>query len=689
MLKECLTHSPVPKLNRSAGSSKDDFPLVQLTVVSGPDAGLSRSFRKHDISIGRDASNDFVLSDGFVSNRHGVIDIASNDLKYRDVKSRHGSLVMVNNVSTHLTDQTQETTTRVGHGAELQLGCSVIKLILPENVSTGPKMAAQTERNMAIEVPTRRQQPGRAPDRSGKPPGRETREQLITASHEPVSSISERFASNDTRLELLFRLAGQLNASTSLDDVLDLVVEATFEAFPAANFFAITLVDDEGKPADVPLLTRVRGELADDDDEELILSSSILNRVIESRESVLFVKDSLGADVSQSILDARITACLCSPLVGQRSLLGVMEVDTRGRGSMFSKQDLDLFSILASNVAFAVERAKLADNIVQMFESFVEASVTAIEARDPTTAGHSQRVASYTLELAQTVNDVAAGPLKDIFLGDEELTELRYASLLHDFGKIAVREDVLQKATRLPEINMELVEQRFETIKALAHRTMMAKLTERAVSEGKPISAAELDEVRSRYRAVEDDIARSVAFLREVSAAGFVTDEQIARVRKLGQRHYVGADGVRRPFLTDWEIENLTIQKGTLNEAEWDNMRSHALRSEQYLERIPWGDELKNVPCIAGAHHEKLDGSGYPRGLKAEDIIPQVRMMTISDIFDALTASDRPYRKAATVDRALKILHLEADDGKLDRDLVGVFEELVIPRIVSQIPSLQ
>lgn len=683
-------------MNRNVDAKSEGHPLVQLTVVSGPDAGLSRSFRKSDISIGRDASNDFVLSDGFVSNRHGEIEVDPAELVYRDLRSRHGSLVMVNNVSTHLTDTNRESKAKVGHGAELQLGCSVIKLILPENITTGQTLDEVTERNPALSV----SEPGRSPV-PGRPPGgasftdrpqSEAREQLITASQESVSSLTERFASNDKRLELLFKLAGQLNASTSLHDVLDLVVEATFEAFPAANLFAITLVDENGNAEDEPLLTRMRGELADeheDDDAELILSSSILNRVIETRESVLFVKDSLGADVSQSILDARITACLCSPLVGQRSLLGVMEVDTRGRGSLFSKQDLDLFSILASNVAFAVERAQLGDNIVQMFESFVEASVNAIEARDPTTAGHSQRVANYTLTLAEIVNGVKQGPLKDIHMSDEQLTELRYASLLHDFGKIAVREKVLQKATRLPELNMELIAQRFETIKALAHRTMMAKLTESAVASEKPVSREQLDVVSRRFKAIEADLKRSLETLYQASSASFVDDELAAKIRKIGERHYVDAAGQMRPFLTDFEIENLTIRKGTLNDEEWENMRSHALRSEQYLERIPWGAELKNVPCIAGAHHEKLDGSGYPRGLTADEIVPQVRMMTISDIFDALTASDRPYRKAATVDRALKILHLESDEGKLDRDLVLVFEDLVIPRIVSEIPSLQ
>lgn len=638
-------------------------------MVSGPDTGLSQSFRQSRISLGRDGRNDFVLTDGFVSNRHGELVYRNGQLTYRDLKSRHGSLVMVNNVSTHLQQQDGQQV-EVVNGAELQIGCSVLKLDMPEHADTRPveRSSAVDDANITVTHEA----------------GGTHREQLITAAHEPVSALTRRIDGNDRRLQILFELAGQLNALSTIDEVLERIVEATFEAFPAANFFAVTLIDDPEHPKlEQPYLTRVRGHL-EETGERPLLSRSILERVLTEGQAVLWVKDSLGLEVSQSILDAKITACLAAPLVGQRSLLGLMLVDTRGRGSLFSKQDLDLFSVFASNAAFALERAKLSDSIVQMFESFVEASVTAIEARDPTTAGHSQRVASYTLELAQVVNSIPHGRLGDIEFSLNELTELRYAALLHDFGKIAVREDVLMKGTRLPEVQMQLVEQRIQTMKALQYRVLL----ERSIAAGTPpeqlVAAveAEFEKVVAEY----DQIAKR---LRQISQAPFVDDDAMGFIHELGSRTYVSLTGEELPFLFPVEVQNLTIRRGTLNESEWDNMRSHAQRSEDYLQRIPWSDDLRNIPCIAGAHHEKLDGSGYPARLEAPQIIPQVRMLTISDIFDALTAADRPYRKAATIQRAVEILHLEADDNKLDKELVEVFEGEVIPRIRHIVPSNQ
>jgi len=270
--------------------------------VSGPDTGLSQSFRQTRISLGRDGRNDFVLTDGFVSNRHGELVYRNGQLTYRDLKSRHGSLVMVNNVSTHLQEQDGQQV-EVATGAELQIGCSVLKLDLPERADTKPveQAAAVDDANITVTHET----------------GSTHREQLITAAHEPVSALTRRIDGNDRRLQILFQLAGQLNALTTIDEVLDRIVAATFEAFPAANFFAVTLIDDPEHPnIEQPYLTRVRGHL-EETGEQPLLSKSILERVLTEGQAVLWVKDSLGLEVSQSILDAKITACLAAPLVGR------------------------------------------------------------------------------------------------------------------------------------------------------------------------------------------------------------------------------------------------------------------------------------------------------------------------------------------------------------------------------------
>lgn len=638
---------------------------------------MSRTFTQQRVCLGRDRRNDFVLNDGFVSNRHGEICLEDGKVIYRDLQSRHGSLVHSDRASLRLHDSERVSEIQLKAGAEVQIGSTLLEVVVtpieePRLEPTHPGAQAP-----------------QAPLPEATQPSVELRQRFITTAHKPVQALTQSFEANDRRLAILFRLAGQLNGLTALDEILDLIVEATFDAFGGANFFVVTLVEDlESVGLERPFFTRMRGAPGESqEDAEPILSLSILKRVVDTRESVLFVKDSLGSQVTQSIIDAKITACMCAPLVGQRSLLGVMQVDTRGRGSLFSKHDLDLFNILASNVAFAIERARLAESIVEMFEGFVAASVNAIEARDPITAGHSERVARYTLELAEAVNEIGTGPLKDVHLDVHELTELRYAALLHDFGKIAVQENVLQKEARLPDSQMRLLEQRFEMIKELTYKTWLRNFVQGLEAGELMITGTGLAEMDVRFAQFSSQLDEILDWLKHVNTANFLKDEDVARVRGMGKQYFVDSHGRRRPYLEPLEVENLCIVKGTLNDEEWVNMRSHAAFSEDYLARIPWSDELKNIPCIAGAHHEKLDGSGYPKGIKAELILPQVRMLTISDIFDALTASDRPYRKAAPIEKAMQILTWESDEQKLDRDLVEVFGSIVIPRVQHFVPN--
>ena len=638
---------------------------VKLTVVSGPDAGKSLTFHQSEVTIGRAPGNDFVLSDGFVSSFHGVIVTdESPEVIYEDLESRHGTLVALDDETLRL-HKDGERTNALPDGCEVQVGCTLMRVEIREM----PRADAIGDgSSLGVEE----SEPGS--------------DKVITQALEPVQSISRGFETEDERLAILFRLAGELNGRTELDEILDLVVDATFDAFPNANFFAITLVSEpEEVGAESPFFTRVRGDLPDysKEDEEPILSTSILNNVVENQESVLFLKDSIGTEVSESILEAEITSCLCAPLVGQRSLLGVMEVDTRGVGGVFSRRDLDLFSVLASNVAFAIERAELSHNILEMFESFVAASVDAIEARDPTTAGHSERVTKYTLEFARTVNELADGPSEEIELNRDELKELRYAALLHDFGKIAVEEAVLQKGKRLEEESLELIEQRYETIKGKAFE----KLVREAFDDDEEMSGERFEDLEVDHEAFCDELDDRLAKIRDLADAPALEDDQIAWVESLGEKSFVDADGTEYPYLTPFEVESLSIQFGTLNDEEWEKIKSHPAHSERFLERIPWSEELERIPTIAGAHHEKLDGSGYPKGLDAEELIPQVRMLTIADIFDALTASDRPYRDAYSVEKAVSILEMEAEEGKLDEELVEVFIDEVLDRIRDMIPK--
>jgi 3',5'-cyclic-nucleotide phosphodiesterase len=637
---------------------------VELEVLSGPDTGKTLSFVQPEVTIGRASDNDYVLNDGFVSSYHGVIRTNGiGEVEYRDLESSHGSLVALEDGTRRLHKDGEQVDTLVD-GCELQVGCTLIEVQVREAIREG---GGETTGEFG----------GQSENESDK---------VITQALEPVQSISRGFETDDERLEILFRLAGELNGRTELQEILDLVVDATFDAFPNANFFAITLVTSpEEVGTESPFYTRVRGDLPDysKQDEEPVLSTSILEHVVERQESILFLKDSIGAEVSDSIVEADITSCLCAPLVGQRSLLGVMEVDTRGEGGVFSRRDLDLFSVLASNVAFAIERAELSHNILEMFESFVAASVDAIEARDPTTAGHSERVTDYTMEFVQTVNNIDEGPVADLHLDHSERKELRYAALLHDFGKIGVDEAVLQKGKRLPESHLEIIEQRFEALKAGAFEKRIRDIFENQET----LSRETFEAVDDEYEAFCERLDGYLAKINEIADAASLTDEQVEWVEGIGEESFVDAEGDEHRFLTPFEVDSLSIRFGTLNDEEWEKVKSHPSHSERFLERIPWSEQLDRIPTIAGAHHEKLDGSGYPNGMEAEELIPQMRMLTIADIFDALTASDRPYRDAYSIDRAVAILEAEAEEGKLDADLVEVFAEDVLPKIADRVPD--
>jgi 3',5'-cyclic-nucleotide phosphodiesterase len=624
---------------------------VKMTVVSGPDLGKSASFEKEHVTIGRDVHNDFVLTDGFVSNWHGELMFEQNSFVYYDLRSRHGTLVLIDDVSINLHDSNHVRHVRVLDGSEIQVGSTLIRL--------------------GIEVSQRKTTPSPALMSYG------TDEKYITAAHRPIEDWTTNFESGDSELQILLGLANQLNRLNRIEDILDLIVETTFEAFGSANFFAISLMGEDGELT--PFVTRNRN--VSDDASGVILSQSILQRVVDTKESVLFVRDHVGMEISQSILEAQITACLCAPLVGQHSLIGVVQADTRGHGSLFSRKDLDLFSVLASSTAFAIERARMTEDIYHMFESFVQASVTAIEARDPTTAGHSQRVATFALSLAESASHIEVGELAEVHFTPPEFKELRYAALLHDFGKVGVRESVLTKRYRVDDTTMAVIAQRFATCKHILEIRAWHELMEALKTEERCPCEADGEGLRLAHQEAIREFDEHLRFIADAREVSYLNDDGVARIRKIGDQRIRTLDGRDLPLLTEEELQHLTVQKGNLTEPEWENMRAHTTKSEDYLNQIPWSADLRQIPCFAGMHHEKLDGSGYPRGVSAEDIPAQVRIITIADIYDAITASDRPYKTSSSPEFAVKVLRSEAKGGQLDGNLVELFIDEVVPNI--------
>jgi HD-GYP domain-containing protein (c-di-GMP phosphodiesterase class II) len=356
----------------------------------------------------------------------------------------------------------------------------------------------------------------------------------------------------------------------------------------------------------------------------------------------------------------------------QGEMLGALQL-INCRAGRFSPRHEMLAGSLASQAAVALANSRLYESVQALFEGFVSAAVTAIESRDPTTSGHSFRVAELTVGLAEAVNRTPTGPYAGRRFSADELRELRYAALLHDFGKVGVREHVLLKAKKLYPAELERIRHRVTLLKRevelRAARQKLGDVLARG-RRGFARRAALVDaEAAARLAELDQALARVLA----ANEPSVLPREVLAELQDLARPRFEDASGRRHAVLTAEEAEILAIPRGSLTAAEMEEMRSHVVHTREFLSRIPWTRELRRVPQIAGAHHERLDGSGYPRGLRAPDIPIQARMMTIADIYDALTAADRPYKKAVPVEHALDILQAERRAGAVDGDLLDLF----------------
>ena len=341
----------------------------------------------------------------------------------------------------------------------------------------------------------------------------------------------------------------------------------------------------------------------------------------------------------------------------------------------YSRRTVELVTALAGQAAVAIENSRLYEEIERLFEGFVKAAVHAIEQRDPTTFGHSGRVANMTVGLASVVDRAEDGAYRAVTFTREQIKEIRYAGLLHDFGKVGVREQVLIKAKKLYPLHLDLIRQRHHFVKRTAEREFWRKRAEFLESHDRKDYAPFL-------RALEEEHAREMValdgFLDAVLSANEPTVLPAGRFEALLQvarRTYEDPTGRPHPYLTEEEMRYLTIPKGSLDETERLEIESHVTHTYRFLQQIPWTRELQDIPMIAYGHHEKLDGKGYPRRVTGEAIPIQTRMMTISDIYDALSAADRPYKAAVAPARALDIMAEEVRAGQLDQELFRLFVE--------------
>ena len=376
----------------------------------------------------------------------------------------------------------------------------------------------------------------------------------------------------------------------------------------------------------------------------------------------------------------RSTSFLTVPMRNhQDEVIGVLQLinaqSEDGRVLPFDREDQLLVESLASQAAIALTNKRLIDEQRELFESFIELIAAAIDDKSPYTGGHCRRVPELTMMLAQAAAEVDDGPLRSFSMNDDDRYELKIAGWLHDCGKVATPEYVVDKATKLETIfdRLEMVRTRFEAAKLGSEVEFLRDELDR--SRGGGVDSQAQREARERRQ--RDRVAQLEAeyeFLARANRGGeFMPTEDQERIMELGRRHWKNQRGDSVPLLTENEIYNLVVPKGTLNAEERQVINNHIVTTIKMLESLPYPKHLQRVPEFAGGHHEHMDGTGYPRGLRRHEMSVQARAMGIADIFEALTAGDRPYKRAMPLSQALRILGQMSLDDHIDPDLFDVF----------------
>jgi HD-GYP domain-containing protein (c-di-GMP phosphodiesterase class II) len=345
----------------------------------------------------------------------------------------------------------------------------------------------------------------------------------------------------------------------------------------------------------------------------------------------------------------------------------------------FHEAQIKILRALASQSAVAIENSVLLEDINQLFSGFVQAAVSAIEQRDPTTSGHSFRVADLTIELAGKLSIARIPEYRDVQFREQEIKELRYAALLHDFGKVGVREHILVKAKKLPERQFELIRYRIRLAQERLQRQMSDDLLKALQQDADP---AHIRAVEEACRAELERLEKFLGAVAQANEPRLLDGGDFEHLKELREYPFTFEDEGLDRIISDDEFARLSVSRGSLTPEERSEIESHVVHTAEFLRHIPWTPELARIPEIAESHHEKLDGSGYPHGISAAEIPVGSKIMTICDIYDALTASDRPYKNAVDRDIAYRILQEEAAAGKLDSSLVDLFIEAEVYRVM-------
>lgn len=356
-------------------------------------------------------------------------------------------------------------------------------------------------------------------------------------------------------------------------------------------------------------------------------------------------------------------------VIGVMQLLNAQDISRQGCVCEFSHDKVALIASLASQAAAALTKTRLISDLKILFYSFIKSIANAIEEKSPYTGGHINRVVDLSMMIARKINDMEEGPFANVSFSDDELEELKLAAWLHDIGKIITPEWVVDKASKLQTIfdRLELVNCRFDLIASnMENDFLKRKLAAQAQGE-------DTDAIDAEMQRCLDELEEDRAFVISCNEPGeFMSDDRIERVRAIGCKNYC-CNGREYTYLTEDEVENLCIRKGTLTTSERHVIENHATMTGKMLSELPFPKKLSKVPEYAASHHEKLDGSGYPHGVGGKELPLQARIMAVADIFEALTAKDRPYKRPMPLSQAIKILGFMKKDLHIDPDVHDLF----------------
>ncbi len=649
--------------------------MAELIIRQGPDSGI-RSMIADELVLGRSSRNTddqhfLRLTDAEISRRHLRIFQNSDGYFVEDLQSTNGTLICGKFLKPGEPQALKD-------GDEVFFGNTQAVFRLPES----PAVASELAEFDLSPPPSAATKAGQlhilsAEDKQPDVSMIVDASQILLQLRDQVTDDAAMNKELARRMQAMVQVSIALGAITDLDALLAKIMELIFKIFAGADR-AIVVAFKADTNQIQPLIIRDR-ECDIPSTEEMVLSRTIVNQVLEQKHALMLMdaQSDRRFGSQDSVVDLAIRSVMCAPLLYENDVLGLIQVDSRQSSHMFTAEDLEILTGISAQMAISMKNSQLYQEIEGLFEGFVKASVQAIEARDPSTAGHSFRVADHTEQLAIAVDRTGEHGLRDIVFSREQIQEVRYAALLHDFGKVGVREHVLTKAKKLYPHELGELKLRIKYAKACLERKAYKELVDKYQSGEYSPSEIQVQRVRLEEQ-LQQELARLNEFLvmiLEVNEPEYVYDKNKGRLHELNDYRFHDRDEQQIQLLTDFEFSVLSFSRGSLNPEERREIESHVSHTFEFLSLIPWTGQFAGVPDIAHAHHEKLDGTGYPQGLLADQIPVQSKIMAIADIYDALTAGDRPYRRGVPTETALHVIEKEVKLGKLDEQMFRVFVE--------------